>query len=165
MASEAVDVGNRFGRGHYPGLASEVLIDDYYYVVASPRYRQGRLPTTLSELGSSTLLRCDSEPWLPWFVAAGLDRGEPVGGLVFQDASMLVRAAVDGEGIALARHAVAYPEIASGQLVRLFETTIKCPWSYYFVCTAQALTRLPVQHFRDWLIKEVANWDATGAAP
>jgi len=113
---EPTDLGIRVGNGQYPGLASELLMDDYYYPVVSPRYNGGRLPRSPGELAQCTLLRCQFEPWLPWFRAARLDLPEPTSRLVFQDASMLVRAAIEGNGIALARHVLVAPELASGAL-------------------------------------------------
>jgi LysR family glycine cleavage system transcriptional activator len=157
---EAVDVGVRFGKGNYPGLAVEKIMDDHYYPVASPRFNRGRLPCTPQELARSSLLRCDMEPWTPWFRAAGLDAPEPVRGLVFQDSSMLVRAAAEGHGIALARHAIALTEIASGELVRLCEISVKCPESYYLVCPRESLQKPQVQAFRSWLLRELEDLPA-----
>lgn len=154
---ESVDIGIRFGRGNYPGLAVEKLTDDYFYPVVSPRFNRGKLPRTPDKLGQHPLLRCELEPWTPWFRAAGLDFLEPTGGLVFQDSSMLVRAAVEGHGIALARHALAVSDIESGELVRLFDVAIRCPQSYYLVCPSEALQKPQVQAFRKWILDEVAK--------
>jgi LysR family glycine cleavage system transcriptional activator len=157
---ESVDVGIRFGRGNYPGLAVEKLMDDCYYPMASPRFNGGKLPRTPQKLVRSTLLRCDGELWLPWFRAAGLDWPEPTAGLVFQDSSMLVRAAAEGHGIALARNVIALTELASGELVRLFDTTIPCEHAYFFVCPPEALQKPQVKAFREWLFDEVRKQGA-----
>lgn len=154
---ESVDIGIRFGKGSYPGLAVEKVMDDYYYPVASPRFNGGKLPATPRELMQVPLLRCEMEPWTPWFRAAGLDLLEPTAGLIFQDSSMLVRAAAEGHGVALARHAIAMTEIASGDLVRLFDISIKCPESYYLVCPPDALRKPQVQAFREWLFSEISG--------
>lgn len=154
---ESVDIGVRFGRGNYPGLAVEKIMDDYYYPVASPRFNKGKLPRTPEKLAEYTLLRCEMEPWTPWFRAAGLDFLEPTGGLVFQDSSMLVRTAVEGHGIALARHAIAFSDIESGELVRLFDIAIRTQQSYYLVCPPESLQKPQVQAFRKWLLDEVGK--------
>ncbi len=154
---ESVDIGVRFGHGNYPGLVTEKLLDDYYYPVVSPRFNGGKLPRTPEKMAQSPLLRCEGEPWTPWFRAAGLDLLEPSGGLVFQDASMLVRAAAEGHGIALARHAVALTDMASGELVRLFDIAVKCPQSYYLVYPRESLQKPQVQAFRNWLLDEIAK--------
>jgi LysR family glycine cleavage system transcriptional activator len=152
---ESVDVGIRFGRGNYPGLSVEKVMDDFYYPVASPRFNRGKLPRTPQKLERGMLLRCDGEPWTPWFRAAGLDLPEPTGGLVFQDSSMLVRAAAEGHGIALARHAIVTTELRSGELVRLFDIAVECPQSYYLVCPPASLRKPQVQAFRKWLFDEI----------
>ncbi|NEX61395.1 transcriptional regulator GcvA [Noviherbaspirillum galbum] len=152
---EGVDVGIRFGGGNYPGLLVEKLTDDYYYPVASPRFNGGKLPRTPQKLAQSLLLRCEGEPWTPWFREAGLDLDEPAGGLVFQDSSMLVRAAAEGHGIALARHVIALNELASGELVRVSDVQVRCPQSYYLVCPPEAMRKPQVQAFRAWLMEEL----------
>lgn len=154
---EQVDIGIRFGLGNYPGLVSELLMGDWYYPVISPHYSLDKIPETPQELARGHLLRCDEEPWEPWFRAAGLDAEEPSGGLIFQDSSMLARAAVDGQGIALARHAIVQSDIRAGLLRRLFDITIPSPVSYYLVYPAQALDKPQVRAFREWLLAEVAQ--------
>ena len=115
------------------------------------------MPQTPAELVGAHLLRCDEEPWLPWFRAAGLDADEPSGGLIFQDSSMLARAAVDGQGIALGRHAIVESDIQSGLLRRLFDISIPCPVSYYLVYPASSMDKPQVRAFREWLLAEVRS--------
>lgn len=157
LVRDSIDVGIRFGSGQYPGLAVEKLMGDVYYPVASPNYNGACLPTSVQQLQPEQLLRSD-EPWLPWFQAAGLPFAEPTGGVRFQDLSLLIRSAMDGDGIALVRHVVATQEIAAGELVRLFDVAVKCPSNYYLACPPEALRKPQVQAFRDWLLAEVAKF-------
>jgi len=155
LAREGIDVGIRFGRGHYPGMVVQRLMGDVYYPVVSPHYRRGHLPAVPQDLKKHTLLR-SVEPWTPWLRAAGLDLPEPSGGLLFEDLSMLIRSATDGNGVALVRHVVAMQEIGSGQLLRLFDIDTPSPDEYFFVSPPGAANRPPVQAFRDWLLEEIA---------
>jgi LysR family glycine cleavage system transcriptional activator len=155
LVRDGIDVGIRFGQGQYPSLVVERLMGDSYYPVASPDYNQGQLPTSPLQLTPAQLLRSD-EPWLPWFQAAGLKWAEPSGGVRFQDLSLLIRSAMDGNGIALVRHVVATQEIASGELVRLFDVAVKSPWDYYLAYPPDALHKPQVQAFRHWLLEEIA---------
>ncbi|NRR30024.1 transcriptional regulator GcvA [Oxalobacteraceae bacterium] len=157
LARDAVDVGIRFGRGQYPGMVVQRLMGDTYYPVVSPHYRGGLLPAEPQALAGATLLR-SVEPWKPWFRAAGLALAEPSGGVMFEDLSMLVRSAVDGDGVALVRHVVAMQELASGQLVRLFDVSVRCSDEYYFVSPPGAAAKPQVQAFRAWLLAEVASF-------
>ena len=152
---DGIDVGIRFGRGNYPGMVVERLMGDVYYPVASPRYRGGELPSEPGQLPRHTLLR-SVEPWSPWLRAAGLEMAEPSGGVMFEDLSMLIRSAADGNGVALVRHVVAMQEIASGQLVRLFDIATPCPDEYFFVAPAGLAGKPQVVAFRNWLLEEIA---------
>jgi LysR family glycine cleavage system transcriptional activator len=154
LAREGVDVGIRFGRGHYPGMVVLRLMGDVYYPVVSPHYRGGLLPLAPADLARHTLLR-SVEHWTPWFNAAGLDLPEPSGGLLFEDLSMLVRSAADGNGVALVRHVVAMQEIASGQLLRLFDIATPSPDEYYFVTPPNSASKPQVLAFRSWLLEEI----------
>lgn len=158
FAKEGVDIAIRFGIGaKLPGLRSEHLMDDVYYPVLSPHFNGGDLPKNPQELLSSQLLRCHDEPWLGWFRLAGLDLPEPSGGLLYQDSSMLARAAHNGRGIALGRHSIVQSEVASGQLLRLFDISMPSPSSYYLVYPEQSLGLPHVQAFRVWLLQEIAS--------
>ncbi|HYD81147.1 MAG TPA: transcriptional regulator GcvA [Paucimonas sp.] len=153
---EEVDVGVRFGSGQYPNLHTELLMHDYYYPVASPGFNGGRLPRCVRELAGTELLRTAGEPWKPWFAAAGVDDfPEPHSRLTFYDSSLPVRAALDGEGIALVRHSLVARDVRDGRLVRLFDTVLDCEYAYYFVCLPSALQKPSVQVFRTWLIAEM----------
>jgi LysR family glycine cleavage system transcriptional activator len=154
LAREGVDVGIRFGRGHYPGMVVLRLMGDVYYPVVSPHYRGGLLPLAPADLARHTLLR-SVEHWTPWFNAAGLDLPEPSGGPLFEDLSMLVRSAADGNGVALVRHVVAMQEIASGQLLRLFDIATPSPDEYYFVTPPNSASKPQVLAFRSWLLEEI----------
>ena len=65
------------------------------------------------------MLRSESEFWQPWFRAAGLDWSEPLRGPKYNDASHLMQAAVEGQGVALARSSLIGNDIVNGVLVRL----------------------------------------------
>jgi len=65
------------------------------------------------------------------------------------------QAAEQGLGIALARGAIAAPEIAAGRLVRLFPDRVP-PRSAYYLVYPRANAALPaVEAFREWIMAEV----------
>jgi len=97
--------------------------------------------------------------WRPWFDAAGLtDWPEPKRGVLYQDSSNLLQAAIDGQGVALTRRSLAMHEIAAGRLVRLFDVDGPSPWQYYFICPPQMMQAERVQAFRDWVFEEVGRF-------
>ncbi|MGF6600592.1 LysR family glycine cleavage system transcriptional activator [Paraburkholderia sp. GAS448] len=159
FARDDVDVAIRFGFGRYPGLHVELLLEEIFFPACSPNFNGGNLPKTPADLASVPLLRSDDELWRPWFDAAGLnDWPEPKRGVLYQDSSNLLQAAIDGQGVALTRRSLAMHEIAAGRLVRLFDVDGPSPWQYYFICTPQMLQTARVQAFRNWVFDEVARF-------
>ena len=70
-----------------------------------------------ADLAQAPLLRTPLQPWAPWFRAAGLDWPEPTDGPKLLDLGLTLEAAVSGQGVALARPALARPWLAAGSLV------------------------------------------------
>ncbi|OTP65828.1 transcriptional regulator GcvA [Caballeronia sordidicola] len=157
---EDVDVAIRFAStGKYAGLHSEELLDEVFFPACSPNFRGGKLPRTPADMADAPLLRSHDELWRPWFDAAGLvDLPEPKRGVLYEDSSNLLQAAIQGQGIALVRRSLAMHEIVAGRLVRLFNIDGPSPWNYYFVCPPALLGTQRVQTFRAWLLDEIMQF-------
>ena len=70
---------------------------------------------------------------------------------------MVIDAAVDGQGVALARTALAAHDLISGRLVRPFSFALPVSYAYWIVCP-KATAKLPkIATFRDWLLAEAAE--------
>jgi len=77
--------------------------------------------------------------------------------LVLNRASMLIDAAVDGQGIALARTALAAWDLINGRLVRPVDVSLKMSNTYWIVCP-KATSGVPkIATFRKWLLVEAAE--------
>jgi LysR family glycine cleavage system transcriptional activator len=75
---------------------------------------------------------------------------------VLNRASMLIDAAVDGQGIALARTTLAAWDLINGRLIRPFTVALRLSKTYWIVCP-EATAMLPkVRRAREWLIAEAA---------
>ncbi len=154
-----IDAAIRFGFGKYPGLHAELLLEEIFFPACSPDFNGGNLPKTPTDLANVPLIRSDDELWRPWFDAAGLnDWAEPKRGVLYQDSSNLLQAAIDGQGVVLTRRSLAMHEIAAGRLVRLFDIDGPSPWQYYFVCQRHMLQAPRVKAFREWVFGEVARF-------
>jgi LysR family glycine cleavage system transcriptional activator len=154
-----VDVVLRFGDGDYPDLFVELLLDDAFFPVCAPTFNGGVLPKTPADLGRAVLLRSDHDMWRSWFKVAGLkDFAEPRRGVLYQDASQLVQAAIDAQGVALVRRSLAMHEIANRRLVRLFDIDVPSPWAYWFACPYALLETYRVRALREWLQEEASQF-------
>ncbi len=152
-----VDLGIRHGLGDWPGLVSEYFLDDFYFPVCSPKLANGRLPPRPEDLARYTLLRSDGEPWKPWFEAAGLDWPEPPRGPTFNDSSHTVQAAIDGQGVALARSSLIGDDVRNGVLVQLFDIVVPSARKYFLVYPPRLAGSPKLAPFRKWLFDEVAR--------
>src|SRR5262249_31223222 len=72
--------------------------------------------------------------WANWPQAAGLDDATAIHGPVLNRASMVIDAAINGQGIALARTTLAAWEIINGRLVRPFADSLRLSKTYRIVC-------------------------------
>lgn len=125
FAREDVDVAVRHGDGKWPGLDAVRLCSEQLFPVCSPKLIAGRNRIArASDLLKFPLLRLnDWETWTRWFEAAGVDDPVPHGP-VLNRASMLIDAAADGQGIALARTTLAAWDLINGRLARPIDVSL-----------------------------------------
>src|SRR5215207_9221997 len=109
FAREDVDLAVRHGDGNWPGLDVVRLCTEQLFAVCSPKLLAGRNRITKPwDVLKFPLLHVDdSNAWAKWFEAAGLKGADHLHGPVLNRASMVIDAAIDGQGIALARTTLA----------------------------------------------------------
>lgn len=158
LGAGGVDCAIRYGAGDWPGLHVSLLGDELLFPVCAPAYRRQHGIDRPADLQKAVLLRHDHQHWQPWLAAAGLDWPEPQTGPLFSDTNLLLDAAVAGEGIVLARKRIVASELASGRLVRLFDTELTDRHRYFLVRShrVEASRRLAVESFAQWLRQQFA---------
>jgi LysR family glycine cleavage system transcriptional activator len=158
FAREDVDLAVRHGDGNWPGLDAVRLCSEQLFPVCSPKLVSERNRITkAADLLKFPLLRLDDwKTWSRWFDAARV--ADPVAhGPVLNSASMLIDAAVDGQGVALARTALAAWDLINGRLIRPIDVSIRMSKTYWIVCP-KATSALPkITIFREWLLAEAAD--------
>jgi LysR family transcriptional regulator, glycine cleavage system transcriptional activator len=159
FAREDVDVAVRHGDGDWSGLDAVRLCSEQLFPVCSPKFMSGRnrirKPPDLLKL---PLLHLDDwKAWSRWFDAAGIVDAEMPRGTALNRASMLIDAAVDGQGVALARTALAAWDLINGRLIRPFDLGLRLSNTYWIVCP-KATSGVPkIATFRKWLLAEAAE--------
>jgi LysR family glycine cleavage system transcriptional activator len=159
-----VDVAIRHGFGSWPDVQAEPILTDSFFPVCSPKL-QPRLPRSPADLAHYTLLRSDDEWWKPWFDAVGLDWPEPSRGPIFNDSALMLQAAVDGQGIALARRSLLGNDVKNGLLVKLFDIDVPAPRRYWLVYPPRLANSPKLALFRAWLLEEIASDQSARAQP
>jgi LysR family glycine cleavage system transcriptional activator len=127
--------------------------------VCSPALLKGRDPLRKpSDLSRFTLLHSiDRQGWSQWLNYAGETGVDASRGPVLSQASMAIDAAVDGQGVALARTALAAWDLISGRLVRPFGPPMPVPFAYWVVCPKSAANLPKIVAFSEWLQAEAAE--------
>lgn len=153
---EDVDVAIRHGLGRYQGLRSWRLLVEDMVPVCSPKLLTGQPALdTLADLGNQTLLH-DQErrDWSLWLEAAGVTDMDGTRGISFTDETLMLEAAIEGQGIALGRSALIERDLAEGRLVKPFKVRIPNKFAYYFVCPDSRVDTPKIVAFREWIVQE-----------
>jgi LysR family transcriptional regulator, glycine cleavage system transcriptional activator len=161
--SDEVDVGIRLGKGGWPGVFAEPLVRESMNLVCSPA-----LASDLRE--PADLLRHKilaagppHDEWPRWFEAAGM-KPLSITPTLSRDYSVLLEAAAQGTGVALARDLLVADDLDRGRLVRPFNITFESNVQYHFVCPTQRMNELSVRGLLQWL-KSSAEATVRSARP
>jgi len=154
-----VDLVVRYGKGRYEGLHSVRLMTEDIFPVCSPALLTG--PNALrqpEDLRHHTLLHDDAYvDWAMWLLVAGVEDVGPAHGPYFTDSALVIQAAAEGQGVALARGALAAGDLAAGRLVKPFDIAIPTEYAYYVVCPKATAHHPKIAAFRDWLLEEAVG--------
>ncbi|MBP2231891.1 LysR family glycine cleavage system transcriptional activator [Azospirillum agricola] len=165
LSADGVDCAIRYGGGVYPGVAVERLLTEAVIPVCSPTLMAAsHPPDRLETLRHHTLLHDDSPDgdascpdWRMWLRAAGINDVNPAQGLRFDQSSLVLEAALAGQGVALAKARLADADLRAGRLVQPFgQDRPSCRsqgvrFAYYLLCVPDRAGDPRVRAFRDWL--------------
>jgi LysR family glycine cleavage system transcriptional activator len=169
LRAGGADVAIRFGKGHYPGLRSDLILPDRVYAACSPALLAGedrfRDPRALAHLPLIDDVEVqEGEPWMgwaPWLRELGLAEEALAGRLGVGGAALAIQAALAGLGVALVRHTLAGDLVATGRLVRLPLVARPTDYAYHLVCPGGRAELPGIAALRSWLREEAADPAAT----
>jgi LysR family glycine cleavage system transcriptional activator len=159
------EIAIRYGAGDYPGLTVEKLFDEAVFPVCSPELlRGGPAIASPADLLAYPLLhgrrsfQGENYPgWREWFQAAGQDIDDMPVGLYFDHHWMTVEAALEAQGIALAKRTIIESELRRGRLQRLLDFSYPLDFAYYLVYPGEIVPGSAAAAFRAWVIDEAAK--------
>ena len=159
----AVDVAICYGNRNYTGLLTQTLFPIQVFPVCSPKLLAGGTTIrTVGDLRGQTLLHflpaeyegCPT--WKAWLEAAGADGIEWWRGPQFSQSSLMLDAAIAGQGVALAKEPLTQLDLSSGALIRLFELSLPTEFAYNVISTRESAAAPKARTFVDWLMLEAA---------
>lgn len=154
LHTSQIDVALRYGTPDWGNLHYELLSSEELIVVAAPKLVTGReLPLPAEAVTALPLLNDEfNSGWDRWAAGHGLDPADLSAPAVrFADSAVLITAACDGQGVALARRRLVEDDLDAGRLVRLDRSATRLDRALYFVCRPMDRERLPIRRFRTWL--------------
>ncbi len=159
FAREDIDLAVRHGDGHWTGLDVVRLSSEELFAVCSPKLLAGRNRVRkASDLLRFPLLHLDDrKDWTRWLEAAGIADAKVIHGPVLNRASMVIDAAAEGQGIALARTTLAAWDLLNGRLVRPFAQSLRLSRTYWIVCPKATAAIPKIAKCREWLLAQAAQ--------
>ena len=160
LRGEGIDLAIRHGKGEWPGLRADWLMDEDWFPVCSPALMAGNRPLRRpADLADHTLIHVEHyrDAWPKWLAAAGAPAaiGERRG-ITFDLVMVALQAAIDGSGVVLAGTSFVEIDLAAGRLVAPFDLNLPHKAdSFYIVTPLETAEEPAIAILRDWLLASV----------
>ncbi len=158
LSEGGISLAVRRGNGQWRGYESELLADESIRVLASPKWIAENPPiTTLDDLKSAQLITLeephrDRPKWEDFFAAFGARYTDKGTGLRLNDYTLVLQAALAGEGVAFGWGHVTRHLIATGQLTPIDDWCWKTGLGFYLVWSQNAVLTTDAIATKDWII-------------
>ncbi len=156
FSRQDIDLAVRHGDGNWPDLHVERLCAEEIFPVCSPNLLQSGLAIcSAADLSGRILIHDrDRSRWRDWLAAFGIKAAATEHGPVFDQTALAIDAAVAGQGIALARSALAALDLIAGRLVRPLPEAPPAEFAYWIVCRKSVGEAPKIRRFRSWLLAQ-----------
>jgi LysR family glycine cleavage system transcriptional activator len=157
--SEGIDAAIHIGGSDWPNAKCTFLMEEVVAPVCSPSFLKDNAIVSEHDLLRLPLLKMRSRPqaWDDWFSSLGIDGKQP-GTMSFEQFLGVAQACVAGLGVALMPLFLIRPELDDGQLVIASRHWVRSRSNYYLVSPEGKESSKPVSAFRDWLLRETAEF-------
>lgn len=137
-----------------PKLHSVKLDKNHVYAITSKKLAKDSNITKPEDLANETILVHSEmkKTFDAWRGNIGIPKLAPLSVDYMDSGALMLEAAANGLGVAI-MHGGHYSDARDDRLIRLFDTEVESPYSYWFVCKEPALKQRSVRIFHDWLIK------------
>jgi LysR family glycine cleavage system transcriptional activator len=155
FTTDGVDVAVRYGAGRWGGVELKPLFSETLFPVCSPAFAAAHPIRGPEDLLTLPLIHHSHRPWRLWFNAIGLT-APPPSGLILDDSVMVLDAAAQGLGVALARSGIIDPDLHSGRLLRAAAGDVASDMGFFVVWRADNRKAKRIAALTDWLVAETA---------
>jgi LysR family glycine cleavage system transcriptional activator len=155
FVTDGIDLAVRIGDGDWPGVEMEHLGAPVLFPVCSPDAIGELLPSGEGDLSGAALLEPSDPRWNRWLGGARRPAVPGPRGTIFDDAALVVDAAIEGQGVALVRSVLVGRLLKSGRLVRLMKPTSTPARPFFAVWARNSRKARLIGEFVEWLKAEV----------
>lgn len=155
FTTDGVDLAVRYGAGRWPDVETTHLFSETLSPVCSPAFLAAHPLDRPEDLFGAPLLHHGHRPWGLWFREFGLTAPAPAG-MLFEDSAMLLEAAAQGMGVALARSALIEQDLRSGRLVRPFDRHVVSELGFWIVWRPDSRKLRRIAALSEWLLAEAS---------
>lgn len=158
LVSSDSDVAIVFGEGRYQGYLSDKLLPEMVCPVCSPKLLEEYSDfSTLNKMMKAPLLKLNADvgqKWMDWerlFQLNNCAWQPPESAMEFDNYTLLVQAAISGQGVALGWSPLLDDFIQSGVLVALPDFAVRSDNGYHIILSNLNAPSEPVAIFLDWM--------------
>ena len=156
--TEQPDGAFHFGRGPFPGTEALRMFGQDVRLVCAPGYlaKLGR-PETLEDFARGTVFEHPATPlhWAHLVFFHGKPELQARNIIRFEYYTLVLRATILGQGLALVPLQLIESELASGQLVNPGGIRYDSPAGYWFTVPSDRKPSAALRVFRDWLKQQI----------
>ncbi|HCH33283.1 MAG TPA: LysR family transcriptional regulator [Oceanospirillaceae bacterium] len=146
-----------FSHSEPAGVRVEKLFNERVFVVSSPDFLAQHQSLTPAQLLATRQLVLDNPTtgwfnWREWFLGLNMAPVVPQHKVTFSHYNMLIQAAQQGQGVALAWDYLLDDYLAAGSLVKAFDQTLETQAGFYLTTSNNGSQKAVLDDFCAWLI-------------
>jgi LysR family glycine cleavage system transcriptional activator len=164
LERERIDLAITLGSDNFANYQRWHYVDEEIFPVCSPRFLAEQGPIRdVKALARLPLLHLEQRyhkprmQWAEWLEHFGAKLSRSNNVFRFNDYSIVLQAAIEGQGVAQGWRHIVEPLIAQGLLVRPLAESITTDQPMYIIAPAGRALRADVQALKDWLVSEATN--------
>ena len=152
LRSSGNDIAIRYGSGDYPGLLSKRLFSPELVVVGSPGLFDKGWPDKPEDCLRYPLLQDGTlNEWQSWISSNGLSDRNVTWGPTFADDGLMLKAACEGQGLAMLRDFYAEEALDNAKLLVVIRRPLPTVYAYFLVGLPHTFDRPEIKLFSKWL--------------
>lgn len=154
---ENIDIAIRYGRGNWPDVYCELLLEERVFPICSRSVYKKLVKNPEPKILLDHRLAHDdfsTEDWNMWFKKAGVNVDNQIKGTRFSHTVMMLESIENGNGFALGRTPLVIDDLNRKLLYAPFHISIPSEYAYYFVCPKGTENSPKVAEFKKWIFKE-----------